>query len=280
MGEEKTLIGSIKMNMSYMIRRKTTVLTFFVLMIYVLMNFFNNMKTNVEIEYVSQMYDIVKVSGLSGWLDKTNFFMEYFPLLLMIPTAYCYIIDKNTNIKVYIESRVGKRNYLYGKMIAVFLTTFLVFTLPFFIEIFMSCICFDVSSLGDPSNFGFEQTVVYDGTIFMSDLFFYSRILYGVVWIAIFGAIAGALAVFNFAVCTLDIFKYKVLTFFPVYGLVFLITFIDKIFKPSFTLHYPFILEMFEFSPKNYAVYGGFMIVIAVVSVVLVEVRIKRKELR
>lgn len=272
------MINSIRMNMSYMIRRKSTVFTFAVLMIYVLINFFYNMNENIERIYISQMFDLVKTSGLSSYAEYVHFFMEYFPLLVMIPTAYCYLNDKNTNIKIYIESRVGKRNYWYGKLIAVFLVTLLVFIIPFLIELLISCICFDINSLGDPSNIGYEQSIELDSLYPLSNLFIFNRILFCIVWIFIFGIISAILACFNFAVCTLNIFKYKILTFFPLYGLVYFITFADKIFKPSYTLHYPFILEMFELTPKNYTIYGLFLFIILILSIALVEIKVRRND--
>ena len=55
---------SISMQISYMLRRKSTVFVLLVLLITIIINFFINMKTNGEKLYVSQMYSFEKMLTL------------------------------------------------------------------------------------------------------------------------------------------------------------------------------------------------------------------------
>lgn len=273
------LTCSIKMQMAAMARKKETAITFFVLLMFVLVNFWGNIKENAGIGYISQMYDYIKVLTLSDYSRTGYFLMEFFPLLAVMPTAYSYLVDRNTNIKTYIESRTGKRNYLYGKVISVFLITFLVFTIPFLIEVLMGGICFDIRSAGDPSNLGYFQTVEWDGRLFLSGIFFANKIVYAVLCIVLFGIVSGVLAVFNFAVSTLKFMKYKIYTFFPIYILLFVMDVVENVMHLEFTMSYMFILRMFNVVSKNYAFYCAVLIVLIFISILLLERKLKRNEI-
>ena len=102
---------SISMQISYMLRRKSTVFVLLVLLITISINFFINMKTNGGKLYVSQMYSFEKMLTLSDNTMVGYFMMQYYPLLVVIPTACVYISERNSGIDTYIQSRVGKRNY-------------------------------------------------------------------------------------------------------------------------------------------------------------------------
>ena len=130
-------LNSIKMLLLEMLRKKTVVFTFFLVLAFVMANFYHNMFNNNEIQYISQMYDPIKMLTLSDWSVSGYFFMEYFPLLVVVPTSCAYLTDRDTKMKIYIESKTGKGYYWYAKLIVVFLTTFLIFTIPFFIEIML-----------------------------------------------------------------------------------------------------------------------------------------------
>ena len=91
------LIYSIKMQLSELFRKKTVVFTFFILLFFVLANFYQNMFHNLyqdeEVKYISQMYDPIKLLTLSDWSTIGYFMMEYYPLLVVLPTACAYLTD-------------------------------------------------------------------------------------------------------------------------------------------------------------------------------------------
>lgn len=140
---------SISMQISYMLRRKSTVFVLLVLLITISINFFINMKTNGGKLYVSQMYSFEKMLTLSDNTMVGYFMMQYYPLLVVIPTACVYISERNSGIDTYIQSRVGKRNYWYGKLLAVFVVIFFVFSFPYIIELICSVFSFSMKSSGD-----------------------------------------------------------------------------------------------------------------------------------
>ena len=103
---------SISMQISYMLRRKSTVFVLLVLLITISINFFINMKTNGGKLYVSQMYSFEKMLTLSDNTMVGYFMMQYYPLLVVIPTGCVYISERNSGIDTYIQENareyVGK----------------------------------------------------------------------------------------------------------------------------------------------------------------------------
>lgn len=269
------MVKSIRMQMQEMLRKKTVVCTFFIVLAFVMVNFYMNLKKYAEIQYVSQMPDPFKLLTLSTWSPRGYFLMVYLPILIVLPTACSYITDRDTRVKIYIESRVGSKNYWYGKLISVFLTTFLVFVIPFMLEIILSCICFDCSAVGDPSNFSYLQTIEKENQYLLSNLWLSNRVLYSVLMICLWGAVVGILAVFNFSFTTLPFFKFKVFTFFPIYILFYLIGGI----KLSFTTNYFFIMRLFDRKAKNYLVYGIFLAVLSLFSVILIHIKSRKDDI-
>lgn len=279
------LMHSIKMQLSELFRKKSAAFTFFILFFFVLTNFYQNMFHNLyqneEVKYISQMYDPIKLLTLSDWSTIGYFMMEYYPLLVVIPTACTYLTDKNTRIKTYIVSRTGSKNYWYGKTISVFLITFFVFTVPFLIEILLECICFYMQSAGDPSNFEFLQTIERENQYFLYQLGVPHKILYAILLTVLFGSVSGILAVFNFAVSTLPFFKYKIFTFFPVYILFYLISVLEKGLGLGYTLNYYFILRMYNVTAMNYnfLVYFVFLMLLLFVSLIFIKIKTIRDDL-
>ena len=275
------LFKSVKMQMEEMFRRKLTLFTFCAVLIFVLINVYKNMMTNYDIGFISQMYDPIRVHTLSDYSISGHFFFEYFPFIVVIPTACTYLNDRNTGNKLYIESRVGKNNYWYGKMISVFIVTFLIFTIPFLLEIIIDCICFDMSSHGDPSGLKYVKSITMDSRYPFAKILANNNILYGVIMILIFGCVSGILAMFNFAVATLPFFKYKIFTFFPIYILVFILSFVERVLNINTTFNYRSMLKMFVISSKiiDYNMYWVLAIALILVSYALIRIKIKRDDI-
>ena len=273
------MVKSIRMQMHEMLRKKTVVCTFFILLAFVMVNYDSNLNRYAEIQYVTQMQDPIKLLTLSTWSPRGYFLMVYLPILIVFPTACSYLTDRDTRVKIYIESRVGGRNYWYGKLISVFLTTFLVFVIPFLIEIVLSCVCFDISAVGDPSNFSYIQTVETENQYMFSALWLNNRVLYAIVMTFIWGIVTGILAVFNFSLTTLPFFKYKILTFFPIYILFYVISGISLFLKLNYTTNYFFILRLFDIKEKNYAVYSKFLMILVLFSVGMIHIKTKKDDI-
>lgn len=270
------MINSVKMQFAELSGRKTVIITYFILMGFVIVNFINNMLSYTEVKYVSEMYDPVKMLTLSTWSESGFYLRMFYPILVCVPTAAVYLTDKNTRVMIYIQSKTSRKNYIFGKIIAIFLVTFLVFTVPFLMEFVLSCICFNMTSLGDPSNISYIDMAGNEYGYLMPQLWLDNRIAYVIIMIVLFGIVSGIFAVFNFSICTLPIFKYKIFTFFPIYVLFHLIGIIDKAIRFDFETNYFMLISMFDKSKKMDEMYLIFMVVILMISIIII--RTKKEE--
>lgn len=264
------LFRSIKMHCSVLLNRKSVMLTYFVLQCAVIVNFFMNIRENVRMQYVTEMNNPIKVLALSSWSVVGYYIMSFLPILIAIPTALSYLPDKDSRIRVYMEGRCGTAAYWYGKMIAVFLVTLFVFTVPFLTELIMSGICYSPVSNCDPSNINYIAMIGDEGGFFLAGFFIKNQYAYGAFCIFLFGIIMGVVGVFNFAVSTLPFMKFRIFAFFPVYILIYVIELVTKVIDPEYETYYMFILQMFDYQSKNYLAYFYFFVFLIGVSLLIV----------
>jgi len=137
-----------------------------------------------------------------------------------------------------------------------------------------------MKSSGDMLGDTYWEIMEQESQYFLSGILLKNRVLYATLMIFIFGMISAILAVFNLAVTTLPIFKSKILTYLPIYILFMGISMLNKFVKLKFTVDYHFILRMFEKSTeKNYPIYLIFLMSLIIVSVILIEIKVKREEI-
>ena len=260
------MISSVKIQFKELIGKKSVIITYFILMGFMIVNFIINMIGYSDVKYVSEMYDPIKMMTLSTW-SKTGYFLRIiYPILVCIPASAVYRTNKES-ISI---------NYMRSKAVAIFLVTFLVFTIPFILEFVLSCICFNINSLGDPTNVVYTDMEGMESRYFLSELWLNNRIAYAIVMIVLFGTLSGILAVFNFSICTLPIFKFKILTFLPIFVMFQLINLIDKVVKFRIETNYSVLISMFDKSDKLDGVYLIFMMALLIVSFMII--RNKRVE--
>ncbi len=139
------LIRSIKMQTVVLSQKRGMMIMYFVMLALVMVNYCGNL-----IQYygkdIMAMYHPMKLLTLNDYGPYGFYLMQYLPLLVVVPAAFSYMSDRDSREIVFIQSKVGKANYYRGKYISVFLATFLVFTVPFLIEIVLNCIAFPLSA--------------------------------------------------------------------------------------------------------------------------------------
>lgn len=272
--------NSFKMQFREIAVKKTTVVTYLAVLLFVAVNFSVNLLENREIQYVSQMYDPIKKLTWSSWSVSGYYLMQLFPLLAVFPTATSWISEKNSGIHAYIRSRSGEREYWYGKMGAAFVISFLIFTVPFLLELLLSIICFPMQSAGDPSGFSYLITVEEGTGYILPQLFYSNKVLYAAVFVLIIGCVAGGFAVFNLFVTTLPGFRYKIFTFFPIYIFLFLLTVGESWISPNESLYYGLLLTMFESGNANYLLFAAVIVGMLAISFLLAERKIREGGVR
>lgn len=190
-------LRSVKTQLCFILRQRTTQTVFFLLLGLVGYNFVNNVFQFQGMD-VSNMYHPMKLLTLSYNrvyynADITLLFTQIYPLLVACPAGLILAKEVQMKMDSLIESRLGRSTYIFSKGIAVFCATMVVFTLPFLIEILLNVITFPIEATRDFSHYS-----VYDAEyIQMVQKYWFAGLyesmpyLYAVVMTVMFGAFSG-----------------------------------------------------------------------------------------
>jgi hypothetical protein len=185
---------------------------------------------------------------------------------VVIPAGFSLINDINSREIIFIKSRVGVKNYYFGKIISAFLMTFLIFTVPFLIEIGLNMLAFPLSATGDPSNQP-EYLMIYAIKNYMfSDIYLQYPYLYAAIMVTFIGAVSGALGVFVVAISTF-LSKFKAFVFIPVYVLLYVLINVGEVTGfGKFDTSYYFIFSFYDSGPKSEIAYFSFLAGLVILS--------------
>lgn len=206
-----------------LLKKKESICVFYVLFFMVMMNFIGNV-LYFQGSDVLEMYQPMKLLLLS--YNRTNFngtntlsLIQLYPLLVVCPAGFSLAREYQLGMRVFLVSRMGNFKYHVSKYLSVFLTTMIIFTIPFLMEIFLNYVSFPQAATGD-----FWNESIYDisyrnkiNNYFMKSLYLYSPCLYAIAGTLMFGAVSGLLGVFTAAISSLIKVKYRVFLFLPVF---------------------------------------------------------------
>ncbi len=253
-----------------LLRRKATVTVFWCLMFFVLTNFVGNVLKEYSQIYVSQMFAIPKVLTFSTWSIAGIFVRLLYPMLVLVPTSLVFYQDSKINEKAYILSRIPGRKYYLGKTVSGFIVTFVLFVIPFFIEIFLSVICLESSANGDPAYIPLHDSITSQSSfLFLSGFYVKHRIIYSAMMILLFGIISGILAVFNMAFSILIRNKYSLFALVPVFALLMLSgNLYGRV--TSFQTNYYSISSLFLKGRYDYGYYAALIVAILALTILII----------
>lgn len=211
---------------SFLLRKKGALAAFYVLLLMVLANFIGNVVEFQGLDVI-QMYHPMKILLLSYnrvnySADMTILLTQLFPILVSCPAGFSLAREYQLGMDVMLVSRLGQRRYRMGRLLAAFLATFIVFTVPFLLEILLNCLSFPLNATGDMTNWGYYDSAyrIAVGNYFWPRLFASAPYLYAVLGTLLFGAAAGILGAFTLAVSSVIKVKYRVFLFLPVFFLL------------------------------------------------------------
>lgn len=205
-----------------LLRKKESICVFYVLFIMVLLNFIGNVLYFQGMDVV-EMYQPMKLLLLSYNrinLNATNtsLLTQLYPLLVVCPAGFSLAREYQRGTRVFLISRLGNFAYHVSKYLSVFLTTMIIFTVPFLMEIFLNYVSFPQSATGDLWNLSIYDSSYRNGVnqYFMKGLYLYSPYLYAIIGTLFWGAVSGLLGVFTAAISSVIKVKYNVFLFLPV----------------------------------------------------------------
>lgn len=210
----------------HLLLSKGAMATFALLLALVLLSFAENVSEFRGYDRVA-MYHPMKMLLLS--YNRTFYnasftlvLIQLVPLVVCLPAGLSLVTEQHSGEMILAVSRLGVRTYIWSKLIAAFMTTFIVFTVPFLIEIVLNCLSFPLGAIGDFSNLdtyspSFEDmTAAYS----LSGLYEISPYLYAVVCTFGLGVLAGLLAAVTVAISAVIKVKYSVTLILPAFLLL------------------------------------------------------------
>lgn len=209
---------------AFMLKKKGSICVFYILFFMVLTNFIDNV-LSFQGRDILEMYQPMKLLLLSYNrvnLNATNtlLLIQLYPILVVCPAGFSLAREEQLGTRVFLVSRLGNFTYQVSKYLAAFLTTMIIFTVPFLLEIILNCLSFPLSATGDLSNLRAYDEAYRTGVsrYFMKSLYLYSPYLYAVVGTLFWGAVSGLLGAFTVAVSTVIRVKYNAFLFMPVFA--------------------------------------------------------------
>ncbi|MDE7223355.1 MAG: hypothetical protein K2O34_06200, partial [Acetatifactor sp.] len=141
---------------AFMLKKRESLCVFYVLFFMVIINFFGNV-LYFQGRDVAEMYYPMKLLLLSynrTDLNATNtlLLVQLYPLLVVCPAGFSLAREYQCGTRVFLISRLGNFSYQVSKYLSVFLTTMIIFSVPFLLEILLNCLSFPLSATGDLSN--------------------------------------------------------------------------------------------------------------------------------
>ncbi|MBD5484689.1 MAG: hypothetical protein HDR18_04070, partial [Lachnospiraceae bacterium] len=208
---------------AFMLKKKESVCVFYVLFFMVIINFIGNV-LYFQGKDVVEMYQPMKLLLLSynrtNWnASNTLLLLQLYPLLVVCPAGFSLAREYQLGTRVFLVSRLGNFTYQVSKYLSAFLTTMIIFTVPFLLEIILNCLSFPLSATGDLSYLSIYDSAYRIGVnrYFMKSIYLYSPYLYAVIGTLFFGVVSGVLGVFTVAVSSVIRVKYNVFLFLPVF---------------------------------------------------------------
>lgn len=250
------MIKSINMQIHAITQKISCSILFYALLILIFHNFILNILMYRGMDIIEMVHPMkLLFLNVDNWNSNMVYFILLYPILVVIPAGFSYAEDYETKNIVNIVSRVGKRNYYVGKIVAVIAITFGVFTLPFLLEVVLNCISFPLEATGNLSNFGIYK-FEYNNQLsnyFWLDLYLEFPYLYAIACIFFLGLVSAVLGIFVLAISTFKI-KYKIFLLLPAYFLLFIFDNFTSVFGGiSFSVSYQSYLLLYTYAPKNYA---------------------------
>jgi hypothetical protein len=210
----------------FILKKTQSVFVFFILFLMIIINYIGNV-LYFQGRDIVEMYQPMKLLLLS--YNRTNYnatntllFIQLYPLLVVCPAGFSLAREYQLGIRVLLVSRLGNFRYHVSKYLSVFLATMIIFTVPFFMEIFLNYVSFPQSATGDFLNLSIYDSLYRNGVnnYFMKNIYLYSPCLYAVTGTIFLGVVSGLFGVFTVAISSIVKVKYNVFLFLPVFVLL------------------------------------------------------------
>jgi hypothetical protein len=281
-----SMIHSIYIQVKNILHQKITIAVFGILMLLVFLNFLSNVFTYRGHDIVDMIHPmkllLLSYNKVYDNADPILNLTQLYPILVVGSTGFTLQQERSLKMSVYCVSRTGKKNYILSKIIASFVATTIVFTVPFLIEIALNCVSFPLSATGDLSYWSiYNANYLSSVSKYMfSSVFQYSAYLYAVMGTILFGLFSGVLAMFTTAISALIQFRFRIVLFFPVYLLLNATIYLEEFVKRyGLNIHWYDYVLLFDDEKKNPAFFYAAVAVLLLLVVVFSAISCRADEL-
>lgn len=267
------LIKSIKTQYKIIVEKKSFYFMFVAVFGFMLFHFLGNVFEYAGRDVVD-MYHPMRILLLAKGGRNYHYFILLYPIIVAIPAAFSYMYDQDVNEQIYIQTKTGIRDYYVGKLVATFVATFMVFAIPFLVEIVLNIIAFPNNATGSLSNLSLYDSTELESVnrLLLPKLYAHSTYLYAIVLTIVFGIVSGVCASFALAVSMVIKLKYKVFVLLPAYVILYVLNNFQYILPQiDKTTNYYFYFDIFNTLSKSLVGYiftvlvmGGASILLAV----------------
>ena len=254
------MIQAIKSQVAFAMKQKAAILTFYLLLTLVLLNFTTNVFA-FQGSDVIEMYHPAKMLVLSYNriyynADMTLLLVQLYPVIVVCPAGFTLISEKNRKTDTLLIARMGSKKYYVRKVAASF------------IELVLNCISFPTAATGDFINLNQynPRYVEMVSHYTFAELFKIDSYLYSVISTLFFGVFSGILGMFTVALSMILKVRYKIFLFLPVFVLLNISLYFSEIIKGV-----PFSVRWFDYVYIfNDAEKSGAFFIVAVVMLMAV----------
>jgi len=246
----------------------TAILVFGIMFGMVLCNFYYNVNQYQGFDVI-MMYHPMRLLAMTTESLTGIILVQMLPLLAVFACGFTYIKDRNAGIEIFEISRSGAPVYFFSKIIAVFIVTMCVFTIPLLAEMLLNCVSFPLDATGDLSNMTiYSPSLVAQIKDYMFfDIYKISPYLYAIISIMAFGVWMGILAAFVVAISFLPFVKTRLLLFLPLYFIVSGIQLLGNSGLTQKSTYYGLYLFMYASGELSKM---GYVIVLLLIYIILV----------
>ena len=231
------MIQVIESQVAFAMKQKAAILTFYLLLALMLLNFVTNIFA-FQGSDVIEMYHPAKILVLSYNriyynADMTLLLVQLYPVIVVCPAGFTLISEKNRKTDTLLIARMGSSKYYVSKLVAGFIVTSVVFTIPFLSELVLNCISFPMAATGDFINLNQydPRYVEMVSRYAFPELFKSDPYLYSIVGILLFGVFSGILGMLTIALSMILKVRYKIFLFLPVFVLLNISLYFSEIIK-------------------------------------------------
>ena len=222
-------------HVKFLLGKTSSKITFFVLFLVMLMTFVSNVLDFRGYDVIA-MFHPMNILSLS--YDRTAhnagtalLLVQLLPLLVGWPAGLALAADRGLGTDTMLVARLGRKLYVTSKLTAVFIATAIVFSVPFLLEIVLTCLSFPLTATGNLIRIDAFDSDYADiiGNYLCPWLYRFSPYLAAVFGTIGFGLFAGLLACVTASLSLFVRIRFRVFLLLPVFILLYAITSLESI---------------------------------------------------